>query len=83
MPHHAVVLCAAPTGNEVPLILARGLLEARLSACVNILPIRSVYRWLDHVQDDPEVQLLIKTRAELFGELEPWIRHHIPMRYPR
>ncbi|HEX8254574.1 MAG TPA: divalent-cation tolerance protein CutA [Thermoanaerobaculia bacterium] len=42
--------------------LARALVEARLAACVNIVPrIESVYRWEGEVQTDAEQLLLIKT----------------------
>ncbi len=51
--------------------LARKLLEARLIACANLLPqIRSWYRWEGDVQEDAEVALLCKTRADLVPELE-------------
>ena len=40
-----VVLCTAPDA-EVGARLARGLVEARLAACVNIIPgLRSFYEW--------------------------------------
>lgn len=45
--------------------LAHALVEARVAACVNILPaIHSVYRWEGRVTDDGEQLLLIKTSAE-------------------
>jgi periplasmic divalent cation tolerance protein len=51
--------------------IARTLVDERLAACVNVLgPIRSVYRWRDAVEDEPEYLLLIKTRAALLGRLE-------------
>lgn len=54
--------------------LARGLVEARLAACVNIIPgVLSIYRWKDDVQADPEVQLVIKTRASLRERVAQWI----------
>ena len=55
--------------------LAHALVEARLAACVNIVPaIHSVYRWEGKVAADAEQLLIIKTsearvselRAELF-----------------
>jgi periplasmic divalent cation tolerance protein len=45
--------------------LARALVEERLAACVNVVPgIRSFYRWEGEVQNDPEVLLIAKTRAD-------------------
>jgi periplasmic divalent cation tolerance protein len=59
-----VVLTTAPNA-EVGALLARSLVEERLAACVNVIPgVRSIYHWEDGVQDDPEVVLIIKTRAE-------------------
>lgn len=51
--------------------IARQLVDERLAACVNIVgPIRSIYRWRDAVEDEPEFLLLIKTRASLLGRVE-------------
>ncbi|HSP15569.1 MAG TPA: divalent-cation tolerance protein CutA [Thermoanaerobaculia bacterium] len=42
--------------------LARELVEARLAACVNIVPgIRSIYRWKNEIEEDAEQLLIIKT----------------------
>ena len=55
--------------------LARLIVEARLAACVQILPaMRSVYFWQGAVQTDEENLLLIKTVPEKFDELETFIR---------
>jgi periplasmic divalent cation tolerance protein len=45
--------------------IGRTLIEERLAACVNILPIRSVYRWEDSIEDEKEVAMFIKTRCSL------------------
>jgi periplasmic divalent cation tolerance protein len=51
--------------------IARRLVDDHLAACVNIVgPIRSVYRWGDAVEDEPEFLLLIKTRASLLSRVE-------------
>ena len=51
--------------------IARQLVDERLAACVNIVgPIRSVYRWRDAIEDEPEFLLLIKTSASQLGRLE-------------
>jgi periplasmic divalent cation tolerance protein len=40
--------------------IARTLVEEGLVACVNLLPIRSVYRWKDAICEEPEVTLWMK-----------------------
>lgn len=42
--------------------IARYLVERQLAACVSVMPIRSIYRWQDEIQDEAEWQLVIKTR---------------------
>lgn len=63
--------------------LARELVEARLAACVNILPpCRSVYRWQDVVQNEAEVPMVIKTTTERYPALETYIRQKHPYKLP-
>src|SRR6266487_2512583 len=55
--------------------LGRGIVDARLAACVQIVgPIRSLYWWQGKVDDAREWQLLMKTKAELFPALEQHIK---------
>ena len=49
--------------------LARSVVETRAGACVQVVPIRSFYRWDGAVQDDPEWQLQIKTSASRLDAL--------------
>ena len=46
--------------------IADVLLAERLAACIQLLPIESHYVWKGARMAEPEVMLLIKTRAELF-----------------
>ncbi len=63
--------------------LARVLIESRLAACVNILaPCQSVYRWRGSVEEAAEVQVLIKTTARRYAELESVVRAHHPYELP-
>ena len=49
--------------------LATFLLDARLAACVQLLPITSQYVWENETRCDDEVLLQIKTRSALFGRV--------------
>ena len=78
-----LVLCTAPAEGDTAAELAAGLVEARLAACVNLVPgLRSFYRWQGKVNDDGEVQLLIKTRRGRYDEVERWLGEHHPYDVP-
>ena len=50
--------------------VARAALEARLAACANIAAgLRSLYRWEGRIEDEGELTVKLKTRAELFDRL--------------
>ncbi|MGB5812576.1 MAG: divalent-cation tolerance protein CutA [Polyangiales bacterium] len=77
-----VVLCTAPDDDAAE-ALAAGIVAEGLAACVNVVPgLRSHYIWDDSVQCSSEVQLLIKTRASLFPEVERWLLSHHPHEVP-
>ena len=77
-----VILCTAPD-DETAKSLARGLVEARLAACVNaVTKVVSTYRWKGNVETETEVQLLIKTRRTKFDEVAAWIDEHHPYEVP-
>jgi periplasmic divalent cation tolerance protein len=65
-----VVLVTAPNLKEARKI-ARGLVEARLAACVNVTaPVESIYRWQGKIENGRERLLMIKTAREIFAEVE-------------
>ena len=65
----AILLCTCPDLDSAR-ALAASLVEARLAACVNLLPgVRSTYRWQGEIHDDTEVLLVIKTTGERFDAL--------------
>lgn len=78
-----VILCTAPAEGDAAERLARGLIEARLAACVNLVPsVRSFYVWHGELQDDREVQLVIKTRSALTARVEQWLADNHPYEVP-
>ena len=63
--------------------LARGLIEARLAACVQVDgPITSVYRWDNRVQTATEHRLTVKFLAHRQVELEAWLISRHPYETP-
>lgn len=68
-----IVLTTAGTREEAGKI-ARALVERRLAACVNVVPIESVYRWDEKVESAQEWLLLVKTTAEAFDDVETAIQ---------
>ena len=77
-----VVLTNLPS-RDAALALARALVEQRLAACVNVIDgCTSVYRWKDAIECEREVPLVIKTRADLFAQLQAAIRTAHPYELP-
>jgi periplasmic divalent cation tolerance protein len=63
--------------------MSRELVEKRLAACVSrISGITSLYRWKGEFEESKETLLLVKTRAELYDELEHEIRASHPYTTP-
>ncbi len=49
--------------------IGRTLVEEKLAACVNILPIKSIYRWEGNIEENGEVAMFVKTKAELADQV--------------
>ena len=62
--------------------LAQALIEARLAACVQTVPIRSLYRWKGAVEKETETLLTIKTRRSLRDALIAELRRRHPYEVP-
>jgi periplasmic divalent cation tolerance protein len=73
-PHEIVVLVTAATDEEAARI-GRGMVEAQLAACANILPgVRSIFWWQGKISDEGETLLLLKSRSDLFEDLAEMVR---------
>lgn len=74
MADHLQVLTTTDSADRAQQ-LARSAVEARLAACAQILgPIRSVYRWQGQVHVEEEWQVLAKTTAAGYADLEAHLR---------
>lgn len=77
-----LVLVTAPDG-EVARNLAGAILEARLAACVNIVPqIESHYWWRGKIDQSTEVLLLIKTTKARLKALQKLVIEQHPYDTP-
>jgi periplasmic divalent cation tolerance protein len=76
-----LVLVTCPKDSEER--IANEVLKRRLAACVSILDgVHSLYWWEGRRESAEESLLLIKTRRELFGELERTVRGIHPYKTP-
>ena len=63
--------------------IAAALIEKRLAACVQIVgPVQSTYRWQGKIEQAEEWQCQIKSRQDLYGELEQAIKAIHPYEVP-
>ncbi|XP_074632815.1 protein CutA homolog isoform X1 [Acropora palmata] len=61
--------------TDVAKKIARGLVQKKIAACVNIIPgITSVYTWEDKVEEDAEVLMMIKKNSQT-------VRHFLPAKF--
>ncbi len=75
MKSKAIVVLTTVSNSEKAETLARQIVEAKLAACVQVLPqMKSFYFWENAVQTDSEHLLLIKTLEEKFDELKEFIQ---------
>ncbi|MBC7825881.1 MAG: divalent-cation tolerance protein CutA [Candidatus Parcubacteria bacterium] len=70
---YGIVLVTTGSRQEADAI-AESLIQAKLAACVNLLPVFSIYTWQGAIHRDEEWQLLIKSERSRFDELEAKIR---------
>lgn len=76
-----VVLITAPRPKANA--LAKGLVSARLAACVNVVPgVVSHFRWKGKIQKDAEALLIAKTAASALPALKRWVEKNHPYDVP-
>jgi periplasmic divalent cation tolerance protein len=68
MNEHLVVLVTASSDAQARR-LARKLLQNKLAACVNFVPVESMFLWKGDIQEEEEILMIVKTRADLFDGL--------------
>lgn len=66
---YAVLLTTAPDKGAAQR-LAKALIEGRLAACVQMLPIDSVYAWQGKIEEAAEILLICKIKRADYAEVE-------------
>ena len=80
---NALIVFTNAPDREVAQKIAHTLVEQKLAACVSILAeCASVYRWQGKIETSAEVPLLIKTRADIYAEVEAAIKALHPYELP-
>jgi len=80
--NHLIVMTTMPDMASAEL-LANRLIEESLAACVNILPaMQSIYCWQGERQQGTEHQLIIKTSADCYKDIENLIKNTHPYELP-
>lgn len=72
--NECVVLMCAVGGRDEAEAIASALVEARLAACVQLMPVDSVYRWEGKTERASEVMLHAKTTRDRLAEVEALIK---------
>ena len=82
MTEHILVMTTVGS-EEQAAKLARALVERRLAACVNVVSsVRSFYQWKGKLEDEGELLLLMKTRADRYPALEKAVHELHPYEVP-
>ena len=76
-----IVLSTCGSRKEAETI-ARDIVERKLAACVNIMPVRSYYRWKGKIEASREYLMIVKTRSEVFPRLKARILFLHPYQLP-
>ena len=62
--------------------IAKQVVEAKLAACCNFWPVRTIYSWEGKMKDDTEHVIFIKTTKKKFKDLEKYIVKNHPYSMP-
>jgi periplasmic divalent cation tolerance protein len=79
---YVMVLTTLPADADVA-AFARSLVDERLAACVNLLPVmESIYRWEGNIERESERQMVIKTSRQRVPALWDRVRELHPYEVP-
>jgi len=55
--------------------MAKAIIEKRLAACINIVPVHSIFRWKESIEESDEHLLVIKSSSMLFEKVSECIKN--------
>ncbi len=70
----ALVVLTTTDSEDVAENISKKLVEERLAACIQIIPMKSRYWWQGRVEEASEYLLIIKTTDKKYPELERRIK---------
>lgn len=66
----AVIIASTFSDEASAADIGKKMIQAKLAACVNIAPVRSIYSWKGKVEDQQECHALFKTTKESASKLK-------------
>jgi periplasmic divalent cation tolerance protein len=78
---YCIIFCSCPNEGCAEK-LSQSLVENKLAACVQIMPIKSFYEWKGEICKEDEWLLLIKTKSSLYNGIEDFISKNHPYEVP-
>jgi periplasmic divalent cation tolerance protein len=78
---YCIIFCSCPDNVHAEK-LSRSLIESKLAACVQIMPIISLYEWKGEICKEDERLILIKTKSSLYENIEDFILKNHPYEIP-
>jgi len=71
---HILILSTCTDVAEAKKI-AKAIIEKKLAACVNIVPVHSIFRWKGSIEESDEQLLVVKTSSTLFEKVSEYIKN--------
>jgi len=73
---YCIVMCTTSSKDEAKK-LASKLIANRLSACIHLQKIESLYMWQGKIENEDEYLMVIKSESRKYKEIESFIlKHH-------
>lgn len=82
MSNYCIILSTTDSQNEADKI-TNILLESRLVSCVQQIPIKSVYHWQGKIEKSNEILIQMKTKRNLYAEVEKIIKENHSYQVPQ